>query len=123
MGGRAGPSSRKLGWSAEGYANWQADGLENRCPKGLVGSSPTPSAPSDLGFRVGITHALQAPSAVVVNGLSTTVSDVLRRCSPDGVAKRTFGTLLEPCRVGREAGAFEDHKSGLARLPLRARDR
>ncbi len=33
----------------EGYANWQADGLENRCPKGLVGSSPTPSARADLG--------------------------------------------------------------------------
>ena len=33
-----------LGSLLEGYANWQADGLENRCPKGLVGSSPTPSA-------------------------------------------------------------------------------
>jgi hypothetical protein len=33
-----------LGSVMEGYANWQADGLENRCPKGLGGSSPSPSA-------------------------------------------------------------------------------
>jgi hypothetical protein len=85
--------------------------LENRCPKGLVGSSPTPSAPSDLGFRVGITHARRP----LLPSLSTDCQRLLvtffdRKCSPEGVAKRTFGTLLEPCRVGRGAGAFEDHK-------------
>ena len=39
-----------VGWVTEGYANWQADGLENRCPQGLVGSSPTPSAGLTCAF-------------------------------------------------------------------------
>ncbi len=49
----AGNRIEKIGFEAwppaatlvlEGYGNWQPDGLENRCPQGLVGSSPTPSA-------------------------------------------------------------------------------
>jgi hypothetical protein len=100
-----------LGSLLEGYANWQADGLENRCPKGLVGSSPTPSAkcPLTWAFAVLPFHSLpeeqlfQKPLSQVLGGPESSHRVRLRlESEPNRRLERpTWQHFGNPRRAGR----------------------